>query len=204
VFDSSAILNDFDKGVKVRTGGVEIDLGVTTIANTATIESIGAGNDLRILGSRDLYLDDVHQVGSTWAQTNGIKLSASTQEWDDYETAFGGEVSLLNGIVQAFTKQKRTKKQAVLTANVPATNNVNGPSYANNTDVNLLPFNSVPTGFVADVEVYLNGELLRNATGATEDVYPGSLPAQGDLKFTFALKGTGAKPDQLTVIVNGQ
>ena len=203
-FDSSAILNDFDKGIKTATGGVEIDIGTTIIANTATIESIGVGNDLRLLGSRELFLDDANQAASSWAQTNGIKLSDTTQEWDDYEAAFGGEVSLLKGITDAYTKQKRSKIQAVLTADVLATNDVNGPSYAANTDVNLLPFNLVPTGFVQDVEVYLNGELLRNALTGVEDVYPGTTPAQGDLKFTFKLKGTGAKPDQLTVIVNGQ
>jgi hypothetical protein len=205
VFDSSAILNDFDKGAKFATGGAEIDVGTTVIANTATIESIGATTDLRLLGSRDLYLDDVHQAGSTWAQTNGIKLSASTQEWDDYETAFGSEVSLLKGITDAFTKQKRTKVQAVLTADVTATNNVNGPISAGNCDVNLPPYDLVPVSFVQNVEVYLNGELLRNnASAGAEDVYPGTTAADGDLKFTFKLKGTGTKPDQLTVIVNGQ
>ncbi len=203
VFEVNAILNDFDKGVKVATGGAEIDIGTTVIANTATIESVGATTDLRLLGSRELFLDDVNQVGSTWAQTNGIKLSDTTTEWDNFETAFG-EVSLLKAITDAYTKQKRSKVQAVLTANVNAGNDVNGPSYANNTDVDLLPYNLVPTGFVADVEVFLNGELLRNALGATEDVYPGTTPSQGDLMFTFKLKGTGAKPDQLTVIVNGQ
>jgi hypothetical protein len=35
-------------------------------------------------------------------------------------------------------------------------------------------------------------------------VYPGTSDANGDLMFTFNLKGTGAKPDQLTIIVNGQ
>jgi hypothetical protein len=202
-FDSSAIVNDFDKGVKARTGGVEIDIGVTTIASTGTIETTGS-NDLRVFGARELFLDDGNQAGSTWAQTNGIKLSDTTAEWDAYEAAFGGEVSLLKGITDAYTKQKRTKVQAVLTSDVVATNNVNGPSYAANCDVDLLPFNNVPTSFLQDVEVYLNGELLRNAAAGTEDVYPGTTPSQGDLKFTFKLKGTGAKPDQLTVIVNGQ
>jgi hypothetical protein len=151
-----------------------------------------------------LSFDDSYSpVG--WSLTEGVHLSDSGQEWTDFEANFGGEVSLMNAINQAFKNQKRTKVQAVLTQNVPATNDVNGPSYANNTNVDLLPFDLVPTSFVQNVEVYLNGELLRNnATGGAEDVYPGSLPAQGDLRFTFALKGTGAKPDQLTVIVNGQ
>lgn len=202
-FDSSAIVNDFDKGIRARTGGVQINIGETTIASTGTIETTGS-NDLRVFGARELFLDDGNQAGSTWAQTNGIKLSDTTAEWDAFEVAFGGEVSLLDAITKAFTTQKRTKVQAVLTADVVATNNVNGPIGAANCDVNLLPYNLVPTGFISDVEVYLNGELLRNALTGIEDVYPGTTPAQGDLKFTFKLKGTGAKPDQLTVIVNGQ
>ena len=201
-FDSSAIINDFDKGIRARTGGVQINIGETTIATTGTIETTGT-NDLRLLGARELFLDDGNQPGS-WTQTNGVKLSDTATEWSDYETAFGGEVSLLNAITKAYTTQKRTKVQAVLTADVVATNDVNGPIGAANTDVNLLPFNLVPTSFTADVEVYLNGELLRNAATGTEDVYPGTSPTNGDLKFTFKLKGTGAKPDQLTVIVNGQ
>jgi hypothetical protein len=71
--------------------------------------------------------------------------------------------------------------------------------------VNLLPYNSVPVGFVQNVEIYLNGELLRNnAISGAEDVYPGSSSLIGDLRFTFKLQGTGAKPDQITMIVNGQ
>lgn len=202
VFDSSAVVNDFDKGIRARTGGVQINIGETTIASTGTIETTGS-NDLRVLGARELFLDDGNQTGSTWAQTNGIKLSDTMTEWDNFETAFG-EVSLLKAITDAYSKQKRSKVQAVLTSDVTATNDVNGPIGAANCDVNLLPYNLVPTGFVQDVEVYLNGELLRNATSGTEDVYPGTTPAQGDLKFTFKLKGTGAKPDQLTVVVNGQ
>jgi hypothetical protein len=106
--------------------------------------------------------------------------------------------------VQAYSKQKRAKVQAILTADVNATNDVNGPIGANNTNVNLLPYNNVLATFVNDVEVYLNGELLRNAVAGTEDVYPGTSAVNGDLMFTFKLKGTGTKPDQLTVITNGQ
>jgi len=93
----------------------------------------------------------------------------------------------------------------VLTANVAMDSDINGPGTPhNNTDVDLAPFDQVT--FVDDVEVYLNGELLRNAAndGGGEDVYPGGTPAEGDLRFQFALNGTGSKPDQLTVIVNGQ
>jgi hypothetical protein len=76
---------------------------------------------------------------------------------------------------------------------------VNGPGTAhNNTDVDLAPFDNVT--FNTDVDVFLNGELMRY----TDDVVAGGTPAEGDLQFLFNLKGTGTKPDQITVIVNGQ
>jgi len=196
LFDNNAAVNDFSAGATLNSGGTRpIAVGVTD----GVIES--TAGDLRVNGTGELYLDDGNQTGSTWAQTAGIKLSDTTAEWDLFETTFG-EVSLLNAITQAYTSQVRTRVQATLTSNVTAGNDVNGPSYANNTDVDLAPFNLVT--FTTDVDVYLNGELLRNASGATEDVYPGTSQSQGDLKFTFNLLGKGSKPDQITVIVYGQ
>jgi len=200
LYDNDALDVDFDQGISVNTGQTRpIDVGVTD----GVIES--TAGDLMVKATLELLLDDGNQTGSTWTQ-DGIKLSDTTQEWDDFETNFGGEVSLLNAINQAYEHQVRTKVQAVLTANVAADNDVNGPGTAhNNTDVDLPAYDSVPVSFVQNVEVFLNGELLRNnATSGAEDVYPGGTPAEGDLKFTFGLKGTGTKPDQLTVIVNGQ
>ena len=199
LYDNDAADVDFDQGISVNTGQTRpIDVGVTD----GVIES--TAGDLMVKATLELLLDDGNQTGSTWAQ-DGIKLSDTTTEWDTFETNFG-EVSLLNAINQAYSEQVRTKVQAVLTSDVAANTDVNGPGTAhNNTDVDLAPYDSVPTSFVNDVDVYLNGELLRNAAAAgSEDVYPGGTPTEGDLKFTFALKGTGSKPDQLTVIVHGQ
>jgi len=92
----------------------------------------------------------------------------------------------------------RTKVQATMTSTVTAGNDVNGPGFAANCDTNLPPYNLVT--FNTDVDVYLNGNLLRH----TDDVIAGTSPTNGDLEFTFDLKGTGSKPDQLHVIVHGQ
>jgi hypothetical protein len=56
------------------------------------------------------------------------------------------------------------------------------------------------------VDVYLNGILLRNGanSGSNHDVYPGTTPANGDLKFEFNLKGGGAKNDVITMVVWAQ
>ena len=72
-----------------------------------------------------------------------------------------------------------------------------------NLDVDLPDYSTVT--FVDDCDVYLNGVLLRNGANAAanEDVYPGTTPAQGMLRFEFPLRGGGAKPDVLTMIVYG-
>lgn len=197
VFNVDAVLNDFRTGVRANTAGTRpVHVGVSD----GVIES--TAGDLRVFGTNELFLDDGNQAGSTWAQTSGIKLSETQAEWNAFESKFG-EVSLLAAITNA--SQTRTKVQATLTADVSADNDVSGPSTPhNNTSVNLPAYDQVV--FVDDVEVYLNGELLRNAAndGGGEDVYPGGTPSEGDLRFQFNLTGTGSKPDQLTVIVNGQ
>ena len=186
---------DISDGIKVDTGGTEIDVGV----NAGVIETTST-NDLRLLGAGEMYLDDGNQTGSTWAQTNGIKLSDTTSEWDSFETTFG-EVSLLNAIVQASSAVARNKTSAKLTSNVAADTNVTGAGGTPNLDAQLGDYSSAT--FVTDVDVFLNGELLRNGpdASANHDVYPGDTPANGDLKFEFALHGTGSKPDQLTTII---
>ena len=187
VFNVDAQLNDFAKGLKTATGGVEIDIGTTVIANTGTIETTGT-DDLRLFGARELFLDDSNQVGSTWAQTNGIKLSDTTAEWDDYEAAFGGEVSLLRGIYLAKTAGARgVKTYANVTATTAANLNV---SLADaNLDV-ALPAMFAGT-FTLDYDVFLNGDLIRPGanSGANHDYYPGTvLTPAAQLKFEFTVK----------------
>ena len=180
-FDSSAVINDFDQGLRLDTGGQRINIGETA----GLIESTGA-NDLRVLGAGELYLDDGNQTGSTWAQTNGIKLSDTTAEWDAFETNFG-EVSLLQAINLAYTTGNEAKTYANVTANVNA--NLDVSLAAGNLDV-ALP--DMSTGnFLQDYDVYLNGNLLRPGanSGANHDYYPGStLTPAAALRFEFKLK----------------
>jgi hypothetical protein len=193
-FDVNAIVNDFNAGIHARTGGTRpIDIGI----NDGVIES--TAGDLRILGAGELYLDDGNQTGSTWAQTSGIKLSDTTAEWDTFETNFG-EVSLLNAINQAYNSTTHNKVYAVVTANVLANVDVSGPTTDNNLDVDLG--NLSVGSFINDYDLYLNGVLLRAGANAAanHDYYPGTSLALGQLKFEFALKGTGTKPDQLTLV----
>jgi len=185
---------DMDEPLKVDTDGTEIDIGVTA----GTVETTGS-NDLTLKGAGEMYFDDGNRSGSTWAAA--MKFCESTAEWDDLETAYGGEKSLVAMLTQAVTESARAKGQAILQNNVAADTDVDATT-SGNLDVDLPDYSSVDS-FVDDCDVYLNGELLRNGANAAanEDVYPGTTPAQGMLKFEFALKGTGSKPDQLTMIV---
>jgi len=183
IFDSTAVINDFDKGLRVDTGGQRINIGETS----GLIESTGA-NDLRILGAGEMYLDDGNQTGSTWAQTAGIKLSDTTAEWNDYETAFG-EVSLLRGIYLAYTQASRNDKiYANVTATTNADTDVGGVAGGANLDAQLPDMSS---GIFTQVyDTYLNGSLLRPGanSGSNHDYYPGTSLVNGQLKFEFKVK----------------
>jgi hypothetical protein len=197
-FDVDAADNDFLNGVTIDSGSASpIDIGVTDghVETTA--------GDLHIQGANEIFFDDVNQTGSTWAQTDGIKLSETTAEWDNFETVFG-EVSLLNAIVQAANSAaNRSKGVAVVTAaTIAADTNVTGAGGSPNIDAQLPDYSTV-TSFVTDVDVYLNGQLLRNGVdaAANHDVYPGVSPANGDLRFEFGLQGSPGNPDVITMIV---
>lgn len=182
-FDVNAVANDFDAGATLNSGGTRpIAVGVTD----GVIES--TAGDLRVNGTGELYFDDGNQTGSTWAQTDGIKLSDTTTEWDDFETMFG-EVSLLNAIHQAATKGgRKAKVYANVTANTNEDVDVGGSSGGANLDAQLpdMSLNS----FLTDYDVFLNGNLLRPGAdaAANNDYYPGTSLALGQLKFEFKVK----------------
>lgn len=193
VFNVDAVVNDFAAGIRVRTGGTR----PIRVGDSDGVIETTAG-DLGLTAFAEFALVDGNKGGSTFA--GQLKLSDTAAEWSSYETQFG-EVSLLNAIVQASKQENRTKGVGVLTADVAANVNVTNPT---NLDAALPAY----TGgqFVADVDVFLNGVLMRNGADATanHDVYPGTTPANGDLMFEFALKGTGSKPDVITMIVWGE
>ncbi len=180
-FDVNAAVNDFAAGITVQSGGNGLNLGVVD----GLIES--AAGDLRILGAGELLLDDGNRTGSTVA-TAGIKLSDTTAEWDAYEAAFGGEVSILAALVAANAAPTRgAKTYANVTVTTTADNDVGGVGGGTNLDAQL-PDMSGGT-FLTDYDVFLNGELLRPGAdaAANNDYYPGTSLANGQLKFEFTL-----------------
>jgi hypothetical protein len=184
VLNVNSILNNINRPLRVDIAGQQIDIGVTT----GTIESTGV-NDLRLYAANDLYLDDLHQTGSTWTGTNGVKLSTNTAEWSLYKTNYG-EVSLLNAINQAKNPalQRTTKVYALVTLQTNADTDVGGVGGGTNLDAQLPNFTG--GSFLTDYDVFLNGNLLRPGanSGANHDYYPGTSLANGQLKFEFKVK----------------
>lgn len=184
LFDNNAAVNDFAKGATFNSDGSrDIRVGVSD----GVIDTVAG--DLEIRGTGELFLDDGNQTGSTWAQTQGIKLSETTAEWDTFETNFGGEVSLLNAINQAFgTGARGTKTYANVTVTATANTDVGGIGGGTNLDAQL-PNMSGGT-FLSDYDVFLNGSLLRPGADATanNDYYPGTSLPNGQLKFEFTVK----------------
>ena len=181
-FDIDAVVNNFANGVSMDTGSASpIDVGVTD----GHVET--SAGDLHLQAFAEMFLDDANQTGSTWAQTDGIKLSEDTGEWDAFETAFG-EVSLLNAIVQAKNTTGRRKVASICTVAAAADADVSGPSNDNNLDTDLGDLSAGT--FVDDYDIFLNGALQVNGANAAanKDVYPGTALANGQLKFEKKIK----------------
>ena len=193
-FDSNAAANDFDNGASFDTGAAGTTINIGTTANqidsggALTVTSATATN-LRLIGAGEMFLDDGNQSGSTWAQTDGIKLSDTTAEWDLFEVNYG-EVSLLNAINQSFSAAASfTKACANVTGTVTANNDVSLSD--GNLDAALGDLSGGV--FITDHDVYLNGQLLRSGAdlNADHDVYPGTdlnNTADAQLRFEFVVK----------------
>jgi len=183
LYDNDAIDVDFASGATINSGGTRpIDIGV----NDGVIES--TAGDLRIIGAAEMFLDDVNQTTSTWAQTDGIKLSDTTAEWDAFEVEFG-EVSLLNAIVQASNQGGIVKT----CANVTVTTNADTDVSLSDGNLDAALGDLSQGNFVDDHDIYLNGALLRSGANAAanNDVYPGTdlnNTADGQLMFEFVVK----------------
>ncbi len=171
--DVNAADIDFSQGAKFDTGGTRIDIGMTA----GVIETTSA-SDLKLLGAGELLLSDGNIAGSSWTATS-IKLTDSTAEWDKFETAFGGEISVIQGIYQA---KRRPKIYSIVQSDVAADTDV---SLAD-TNLNIaLPYMNAGT-FGEDYDVYLNGQMLYPGSG--NDYYAGTDLSVGKLKFEFPLK----------------
>lgn len=192
-FDSDAAANDFLNGVSVDTGAAATTINVGVTANqidsggALTVQS-AAASDLSLLGQGELIFNDGNLVGeATWTGP-GVKLSEDAAEVTAYETAFGGEVSIFNAMVQAYNSSSRRKVHATAIANVAADADVSGPSNDNNLDTDLGDLSG--GSFIGDYNIYYNGQYQRPGAdaAANHDVYPGTSLAAGQLKFEHKIK----------------
>jgi hypothetical protein len=190
-----------NSAVNIREG---LHVGTANFGSGLQFNSVGVSpySDFEILAPGDMYLEgisgeirmtDGQRVGSGWTQARGIALSETSAEWDAY-IALHGEVSLLAGITSA----GRVKSTAVVTAVTIAPNT----DLQNGVNIDAaLPAYTNGTQLVERMDVYLNGQLMRAGVDAAADfdVYPGTTPGNGELRFEFAL----TLGDVITVIRYG-
>lgn len=184
-FDVDAAVNDFANGVTVNSGGTRpIAVGVTDgiIETTAGILEVGSADDL-ILNDGNMTAE------GTWTGP-GVKVSDTTAEVTAYEAAFGGEVSLMNALVQAYNSGSRGSKVYALhdVATTAADTDVGGVGGGTNLDAQLPDMSG--GNFLTDYDVFLNGELMRPGADASanHDYYPGTSLPNGQLRFEFVLR----------------
>jgi hypothetical protein len=202
LFRVDAILNDFDNGISANTGGTRpIDVGV----QDGIIESTAGALELE--AATVLSFDDGYKpVG--WSLIEGIHLADSAAEWTNFEAEFGGEVSLLNAIVQAKQSTERATAWAnVIVADIPADTLIKGDAVANISAV-LPSYKGL--SFITDVEIFINGTKQRPGATAlsNNDVYPSAVAAEqalGNFYAEFVLRFRGGNnPDNINMVVWGQ
>lgn len=177
---------------------VQLSAGTVSASGSLTVSS-ATGSNLVLSGGGNLVMLDGYKVFSTY--TGEFKLADSVADWNQYVTNFG-QVTLfdaLHALSQSVTGAKgQRRRDAVVTANsITADTNV---TYPTNLDAPLLDFSAYPSAsFVSGVLIYLNGQLQRNGENGSSnhDVYPGTTPANGDLKFEFKLN----RDDVITMVI---
>lgn len=180
---SSTFPTAFQTGINVATGSTQINVGVIP----GTINTL-SGSQLVLSGGSTLGFSDFFGPSSTY--TGGIiPFAKSTSEWNSFTTYFGNTSSVL-GALTALSQSisgssTRIRRTAGVTANLSANTNA---SFGVNLDAPLVDYSS--KDFLNEVNVYLNGQLL--SPGLTiaddDDVYPGTSPANGDLKFPYNIR----------------
>lgn len=181
---------DFLNGATFDSGGTAINVGDTAgqIDSAAGLTLLtAAGGDLRLDAAGEVRFDDGYRASSTWVGDH-VPLADSAAEWTAYKTAFG-EVSLLNAITQAINSSSSFIGFARVTETINANVNVTGAGGTPNIDAQL-PDYSGAASFLTQVKVYVNGVRQRPGAdaAANNDVYPGTSPANGDLRFEYKLK----------------
>ncbi len=190
LYDNDAIDVDFASGASVNSGGTRpVDVGVID----GVVES--TAGDLKLDSASSLVLSDSFQAGSGFG--TDLTLADSSTEWDNFESQFG-EASILSAIVQASKQENREKTVGTINLAVAADVDVDSGV---NIDTALGDYSEVGT-FVDDVDIFVNGQLQFNGANAAanNDVYPGTTPGSGLIRFEYAL----IVGDVITMVVHGE
>lgn len=179
---SSSFPAEFSKGIKVDLSGNEIDVGVIPgTINTPT------GSSMILQAGNQLFFADGYDTFSTYS--GSLPLANGVFEWNNFATDFGAFTSILGAFhilsQSASGSMRRRRANAGVTTNLNANVNVTFPT---NLDAALLSY--VGRSFVDDLNIYLNGILLLPGTTSSNsnDVYPGTSAATGDLKFPYKVR----------------
>lgn len=210
-FDVNAADNNFLNGIKVDTGaaGTTINVGVTAnqidSGGALTVTSGGSG-DLKLASVDELIFEDGYFAGSGY--DTPLVLSDSSAEWDDFETAFGGEVSLLKAITMASSMAARHRAVAHVTSAINADVLIEGPGGPGSANISADLLDYRTQTFVDDVEIFINGQLMRNGANAAAnfDVYPSAVAVEqqyGCFYAEFQLKASPGNPDVIQMFISG-
>lgn len=200
LYDNNAVDVDFAAGATINSGGTRpIDVGVTD----GVVES--TAGDLELQAAAELILSDGNEsVG--WSR-NGILLSDTSTEWDNFEAEFG-EVSLLNAIVQAKQNAERATAWANVNANISANTLIDGSGGSPNITAQMPSYKGLT--FVDDVEIFINGIKQRPGAdaAANNDVYPSAVAGEQAVgafycEYQLWYRG-GVNPDNINMVVWGQ
>ena len=182
---SSSFATTFQQGISVATSSVLSQVDIGLIAGTVNTLS---GTQLVLSGGSTLGFSDFFGPSSTYSG-GIIPLATGTIEWNRFVTGYGnssilGAFYFLSQSLSA-SAQQRLRFTAGVTTTVNANTNVTFP-----TNLDAALGNYVAKNFLKEVNVFLNGQLLfPGATaGDPNDVYPGTAPASGDLRFPYKLR----------------
>lgn len=152
----------------VDSDGVPITIAGTPGQVLVAGAHILSGTNITVSASGSLVLDDLFRR----SVHNTLKLSNVESEWNIFRTEFGSTGSILSAIYDSGNK-RINKVVTVITSTVhPANNPVN------------VGVDFTGRDFNKDVDVFFNGQLLRNGSG--NDVVQGA--GSSEVKFTFLSK----------------
>jgi hypothetical protein len=142
-------------------------------------------NNISLVSSGNMSFMDSGSFQSTWAG-QPILFSSGTSDWNNFMSYFGPSATLLNSLVALSASISSSASshriyRAGVTQKITAGTNV---TFGSNIDAQLGSY--AGKNFNTDVDTFLNGVLLW--PGITNDVYPGTSAATGDLKFNATLR----------------